>query len=61
MLKAMYTLFFMYRCAYMHLGYFGVWVWSLNLFQIEQVFTLNSRLFSLLSEKDGGRCRVQAL
>lgn len=48
MLQAMYTLFLMYRC---YLGYFGVWFWILNLFQTEQVFTLNSGLFSLLSKR----------
>lgn len=53
MLMAVYALFFMYRCAYMHLGYFGVWFWILNLSQIEQVFTGNSRLFSFLGKKEG--------
>lgn len=56
MLMSMYTLFFRYRCAYMHWGYFGVWFWILNLSQTEQVFTQYSRLFSFLGKRgEGGR------
>lgn len=54
MLKAIYTLFFMYRCTYLHLDYLGVWFWILNLSQIEPVLTQNSRLFSLLSRREDG-------
>lgn len=54
MLMSMYTLFFRYRCVYMHFGYFGGWFWILNLSQAEQVFTQYSRLFSFLSKPEGG-------
>lgn len=55
MLKAIYALCFMYRCTYLHLGYFRVWFWILNLSQTEQVLTQNSRLFSLLSKRENGK------